>query len=113
MKTYPILCTEDGRKIAFEIGNTFISMHRIVRILESIDGVSDVCKRKMFSKFNEVHINFLYQGLDFVVLEPFGDNSRYWIGPKNMDDQNIVGVDSLEAAFTNSPPSILQKLFND
>ena len=30
---------------------------------------------------------FHFHGVPFVVWEPFGDNSRYWIGPANQDAQ--------------------------
>jgi hypothetical protein len=31
--------------------------------------------------FNEDRASFKYRGVACIVNEPFGDNSRYWVGP--------------------------------
>jgi hypothetical protein len=51
------------------------------RILESVDGVTQVRR----NWFNENHFSFYFLGRECVVNEPFGDNSRYWIGPTELD----------------------------
>ena len=45
--------------------------------------------RKMFGK-SEVHVKFEFDGVAFEAWEPFGDNSRIHIGPKNEAQENIV-----------------------
>ena len=40
-------------------------------------GVSDV-RRNWFS---DDRVTFTFQGVPFVINEPWGDNSRYWVGP--------------------------------
>jgi hypothetical protein len=76
LKTYPIR-RDDGSLHAFEIRNTFISMGAIRRILRSVDGVSSI-KRQFRS---DDRLTFNFNGVPWVVHEPWGDSSRYWVGP--------------------------------
>jgi hypothetical protein len=39
--------------------------------------------------FNEDRALFMYGGERWVVNEPFGDNSRYWIGPERGRDSAL------------------------
>jgi hypothetical protein len=41
---------------------------------------------------------FRYNGDDWVVHEPWGDNSRYWIGPKNAEN-HCIDVTPIHEAF--------------
>lgn len=77
MRTYPLF-REDGSLFAFEVTSAWISFHALFKILRSIDGVTSVRK----NYFNEDRASFAYRGERWVVNEPFGDNSRYWIGPE-------------------------------
>ena len=66
---------------AFEVNNDVLPGPILGRTLESVDGVTDVrLKTELFSK-DENRAYFIFHGVPFVVWEPFGDNSRYWIGP--------------------------------
>ncbi len=76
MKTYPIR-RPDGSLHAFEIGNTFMSMGAIKRVLRSVDGVSSL--NRQFR--SDDRLTFVFDGAPWVVHEPWGDSSRYWIGP--------------------------------
>jgi hypothetical protein len=61
-----------------------------------------------------VHVTFKYLGLDYIVWEPFGDNSRYWIGPAQEDAQSSnTDVAPLANAFRDYQPPILVKMFGD
>ena len=51
------------------------------RVLTSVQGVSDF-KR---ARSNDDRFAFIYRGRSCVVQEPFGDNSRYWVGPAETD----------------------------
>ncbi len=98
MDTYTII---DGKKMfsfAFEIENIYIGIGTVVEILNSVEKVSNVVARKRFTKFNDVHIEFKYSNHDYIVWEPYGDNSRYWIGP--IDTETIVNdIEVIENAF--------------
>jgi hypothetical protein len=47
-----------------------------------------------------VHIRFLYRGREYIVWEPFGDNSRWWIGPEQTSVEPVSLVD-IERAVAN------------
>jgi len=81
MKVYD-LQDKEGRNFAFEVPNSFIGRSEVARIVGAIPGATLVRKPKMFSfvseeEFCEWEIN----GVHFKAWEPFGDNSRFWIGP--------------------------------
>ena len=78
MKTYSLL-RDDGSLAGFEVSSMWTSFGPLYRILGSIEGVTDV-RRHYFS---DERISFLHRGQPFVVHEPWGDNSRYWIGPRD------------------------------
>jgi hypothetical protein len=101
MKTYPIK-NSNGFIFAFEIENTFISLHRIAKLLRSSSNVSNVRVRTFFS-FSDIVIRFLYKKHEFVVWEPYGDNSRYWIGPED-DNYKDYTLDQLQTIFQNYNP---------
>ena len=76
MKTYPII-RDDGSLRGCELGNTFVSLRRISEILRMTDGVTGVRP----TAGSDDRLMFEFDGETCVVHEPFGDNSRYWIGP--------------------------------
>lgn len=93
MKTYPIK-RADGYLQAFEIGNSFVSIGTIKRLLRSVPGVSDL-KRSFRS---DDRLTFTLYGALWVVHEPWGDSSRYWIGPKD-PAHHFLRVEDVHNAF--------------
>lgn len=85
MQTHPAKTSPDGRLIAFEIDNAYIGPAAVARLLGQASSVSDVKRRRLFSGDGDVHVRFKHQGQPCIVWEPYGDNSRYWIGPENPD----------------------------
>ena len=77
MKTYPIL-RADGSMLAFEITSGWVTFRPLFKILRSVHGVANVRR----NHFNDDRLSFLYLGEHCVINEPWGDNSRYWVGPK-------------------------------
>src|SRR5262245_1405878 len=73
----------------------------IARSLKGIPGVSDVRPRRWWVRSPDVHVRFQYQGREYVVWEPHGDNSRWWIGP---EDENAphVPLDEVEGGIARS-----------
>lgn len=104
MITYPIK-RSDGSLHAFEIGNTFISMGAIRKILLSVEGVSAI-KRQFRS---DDRLIFQYNGHPWVINEPWGDSSRYWVGPVEAKDHQF-NVAPIQDAFAHYQSPIL-KLF--
>ena len=109
MKTYPILRT-DRSLHGFEIDNAWISFERLGDILCSVDGVSDV--RRV--DFSDDRMEFLLNGELCVVHEPFGDNSRYWIGPRDAANStlDISPVHNAILAYNSPAIKILKFLSN-
>lgn len=112
VKTYPILTKDGGRPYAFEIENVYISPRTAARLLAQVSGVSNVELRRMFSKSCDVHVGFSYLGQSYMVWEPFGDNSRYWIGP-TAPENDTGAIEALEAAFKTYQPPIHRVLLGD
>lgn len=81
MRTYPDV-RGDGSIKSFEISNSFWwSFGPMRKLLESVKGVTDVRR----NWFNEDRFSFGFLGRACVVNEPWGDNSRYWIGPTDLE----------------------------
>ena len=112
MKTYPVLLSEEGLTQAFEINNIYISNRKLASIIESVPGVHNVRVRRLFSGDPEIHIRFGFRGQEFIVEEPFGDNSRYWIGPDD-PDREFINAEPIERAIAKHQPNILLKIFAD
>jgi hypothetical protein len=98
MRTYPIK-DDAGVLFAFEI-NAQLLGGRLARVLGQVEGVSDVRRRRWWVGSPDVHIRFLYRGREYIVWEPFGDNSRWWIGPEQTSVEPVSLVD-IERAVAN------------
>ena len=82
MKTSPIL-DENGKLHAFDIENLKITRKGTIKIINKIPGVKILRKPKLFSLFKqEEFFEFDLNGIQFVIWEPYGDSSTYWIGKK-------------------------------
>ena len=75
------LTDEQGRVYAFEVGNGLLGRRGVCRVAESIPGASIIQRPRLFSGEDEF-CEFEVDGRRFKAWEPFGDNSRYWIGPE-------------------------------
>jgi hypothetical protein len=74
-----------GRTCAFEINNFLVSRRRVCRILRTVPGLRILRTPRFLSYFNEDEFcEFELDGKKFTAWEPYGDNSRYWIGPEPM-----------------------------
>jgi hypothetical protein len=102
MKTYALRDTE-GRTLAFEVSNLLLGRRAVVRIVRTVPGVRITKEPRRWRLSNdEDFCEFELAGVRFVVSEPYGDNSRYWIGPQ--PPRWIVGVERVEAAFARAQP---------
>ena len=83
MKTYPIM-DKEGNLHAFEIENWRVTRARACSIISLIPGAIITKKPKsLFSWFwDDVFCEFEIDGILFQIEEPYGDNSRYWVGKK-------------------------------
>jgi hypothetical protein len=92
-----------------------VSRRTIARILDKIEGVTEVHLGGRFGSPDDVRIEFKCQGHDFIVMEPFGDNSRYRGGPKGGKNHVAAGADigRIKAAFEGYKPPLPVEIFGD
>jgi hypothetical protein len=109
MRTYPSIDEGRGYMVAFEIEMVYTSLRSIAGVLSGIAEVTNVRVRRIFESSGDIRIWFRYQRIECVVLEPFGDNSRYWIGPKNSKD--AFDIRNVEEAFEKYRPTLLREVF--
>ena len=76
MKTYP-LKRNDGQIFAFEIPASGLWTGSLARLLRRAPGVTNV--RRVWGDMDRLSLEV--NGELFLVWEPWGDNSRYWVGP--------------------------------
>lgn len=112
MKVYKL--NRDGEEaFGFEVDNAYICPGRIATLLRKVNGVSGIELRKPFSFSSDVHLKFKYHGEPFMVWEPYGDSSRYWIGPEYESESEAVNVDVLIEAFERYEPSVIVGIWGD
>lgn len=112
MKTYSIQGTE-GHPYAVEVENAYIGVRSLAELLGKVDGVTSVEVRKPLSHSGDVRGTFRFLGADFVIVEPFGDNSRYWVGPADEDAEKRRDITPIETCLRAYKPPILRKLVGD
>jgi hypothetical protein len=108
MRTYPIIDEEKGELYAFEVENAYILPKRVARILREVNGVTDV--RRVWDRATDNRVQFKFEGRDYVVYEPYGDSSLYWIGPK---DDRSTDISAIEKAFKQYQPHWYQRFVGD
>jgi hypothetical protein len=66
-----------------------------LKLLRSIPGVTEVRR----NWFNQDRIVFRFHGKAAVVNEPWGDNSRYWVGLVDPDASPEINIAPIHEAF--------------
>jgi hypothetical protein len=89
MHTYPTH-NKKGDLIGFEISNLLISRGRVVRLLRTIPTVTITKLPKRWVMDDDDFVHFTVNRHLFKVIEPFGDNSRYWIVAEDEAGQGEV-----------------------
>jgi hypothetical protein len=113
MRTFPVI-GDDGIQRAFEIEHVYISRGALFQLLSSIEGVSCVTKPDRKERTAGVRVEFKHRDVDFFVWEPYGDNSRYWIGPKeNLILRDPSQLREIEEAFDRYRAPLLLKILGD
>ena len=106
------LTNREGGTFGFMIENVYISNKKVVELLRSASGVANIKVRKWFTPNPDIHVEFSYMGREFMVWEPHGDSSTYWICPREETNENI-NVSALESVFQVYRPPLLIKIFGD
>lgn len=112
MKTYPAKTSPDGQLVAFEVESVYVSPSAIARLLQQAPEVSEVKRRRLFSGEGDVHVRFRYRSHPCIVWEPYGDNSRYWVGPE--DVEAFAGdLKKIERLFADYSPPMHRAVIGD
>jgi hypothetical protein len=99
MKVFDIRDPQN-RIFAFEIDNLGVGRHGVCKVVETIPGATLVRRPKFLSWFREATFcEFVVDGESFVAEEPWGDNSRYWIGPN--PPRWVPQAEKVRDAFAN------------
>lgn len=86
----------------FEIERVYILLRDVVEVIRCTPGAEVTNVRGAFGKWDGIHVWFSFRGVGCVVAEPYGDSSRYWIGPEG---DALVDLTELEGQFSQySPP---------
>lgn len=82
MRIYGLPGQGDGPAVAFEIPNWFLTGRQLRKIVHSIGG-SEILRQGPYDDFPEEgeRLAFRVGDVVFSIVEPFGDNSRLWVGP--------------------------------
>lgn len=107
MKIYPIK-DETGRPFAVEVDMAYCSLRNLAKTIATVEGVTEVKVCRPFSGQGDVRARFRYQGDEFAVVEPFGDNSRYWIGP--VSENRRRDVSPIEGQLRSYVPSLFRRI---
>jgi hypothetical protein len=103
------LTDPEGRIFAFEISNLWITRRGVSAVAEAIPGATVTENpRRLGWPLHEEFCEFVVDGQAFTAWEPFGDNSRYWIGPS--PPRWCPQVDTVRMAFSTHTP-VLGTLF--
>jgi hypothetical protein len=73
------LHNEAGTLTGFEVSNLFLSRRRACRIAEGVRGSVVSASAGRLVESHDAFCAFTVDGAQFLVIEPFGDNSCYWI----------------------------------
>ena len=88
MRVRDIASTE-GSIHAFEVSNLLLTRSRACKVVEAIPGAKIVRRSRLFRDEDEFCV-FTIGAEVFAIEEPFGDNSRYWIGTKDGKPTNSL-----------------------
>jgi hypothetical protein len=80
MRTYD-LKDNKRRVFAFEVSNLLLGRKSLCKVVMTIPNARIIREPKRFSS-EETFCEFKVGYQRFTAMEPFRDNSRYWIGPK-------------------------------
>ena len=71
---------DDGPLIGFIVSRSFLSRRGVPKVVESIAGAQIIRKPRLVRLSSpDDFCEFIVDGKTFLAIEPFGDNSEFWI----------------------------------
>ena len=87
----------------FRVSNRLLSRRRACRIVESVPGVRILRSPKRWAWHSEDDFcAFELAGTEFLIVEPFGDNTEYWIVAAEPDPAARPLIDHVRPAFASA-----------
>lgn len=94
---------QEGRTYAFEVENLAIGRSGFCKVVKTIPGAEILKTPRFLSWFREdVFCKFSVAGATFEAWEPFGDSSRYWVGPEPVS--YVPQISIIRSAFEAYTP---------
>ena len=100
MRVYDLV-DKEGLVYAFEI-NSILGRWKPIRVISAIPGVQNVWTPSLSWVSPDVFCKFELDGVAFEIEEPFGDNSRFWIGP--VPTRHAPQLEIIRQAFIRAKP---------
>lgn len=107
-----LLRDAEGRIYAVEVNMGYASVRTLAQLVGATSGVSDVRVRRPFSGSGNVRVSFRFQGADYVLMEPFGDSSEYWIGPAE-EGGGADDITAIARSIEDFKPSQCRQIWGD
>lgn len=111
MRTYPIIDTV-GILFALEVENLYIGLRGLQRVLRELPGYAPPDAATCARKTSDVRLRFMYRQQPFMVWEPYGDSSRYWLGPEQ-DDAEHIDISEIARARGRYDPPLYRQIAGD
>ena len=103
MRTRPLQHVSGGW-LGFEVSNTWLQPRAAARLLQA-NGAEITYRRKLF-RGGDVHIRFRYAGLEFQLVEPYGDSSCYEIVPVDAEHPPQAELAEIRGFFDRYRPGV-------
>ncbi|GGX22665.1 hypothetical protein GCM10011282_30880 [Undibacterium macrobrachii] len=81
------LRNDDGHLTGFSVSNILLGRHGVPRVIASIPGATVIRKQRRFAiSTPDDFCEFVVDGKTFLAIEPFGDNSEFWLVTEPPED---------------------------
>jgi hypothetical protein len=91
-----------GVHTGFEVSNLFLSRGRICRLAARIDGAQVIRRPRRFALNDDDFGELVIGGEGFIIIEPFGDSTVYWIVAKE-PPASSEAMSHVRSALLNAP----------
>ena len=107
-----ILAIDQGKIYSFSFENAYVTLGITRNILMNNPEISNIKLFRWSLTSGDKRITFRFRDIDYVIYEPFGDNSDYFVEPV---DSKLGEVDltDIQLLFEEYKPPILLKLVGD
>jgi hypothetical protein len=88
-----------GVVTGFEVWNVGLSRRRACRVAATVPGARVTRAPRLFRSGSDGFCAFEVDGVSFLIIEPFGDNSRYWIVSEKPDPAARPLIERVRSTF--------------